>query len=403
MKIKKLNISYVLLLSSLLISLFSYEVHLFKFYKITQFLSSGFLVVHLLLYLKNEKAKHWLLRQNKQFLTLIVMFFLMVSNTIMGYIYYGYNTVISILNVIVLFITCVELFYVIPNLILSDINFKKILKKTILLFGFLLATFSCLLHFNGNKLFGYTLENYRNASFYYDPNFCATMLGSMFIIISILEYKKILKILLLCLFGFAIYLTGSRGALLSIIVAYCLYFLIFSKIKLHKKILLSIILAISIYYVFQFLYNSNYFRLYQGDNARSLMSIYAVRMAFKSPIFGYGYQAIRGALVDVTGLASTHNSYIDYLFGYGVPTFLLYFIFLSCIMLKSIKYIVGKKRKLIILALFMLINANSILYSFGGVGGVSYIFTVLLGVLNLYAKNFKNKKQANENGGLNED
>lgn len=402
MKKRIMNASCILLTISVLISMFSYEVHLFKFYKVAQFLSSGFLILHLVLFLKNENKRHWLLKQNKQLLLLIVMFFLMISNTIMGYIYYGYNSIISILNVIVLFITCIELFYVVPNMIVTDRKFAKFFRNSILIFGIFLAVFSCLLHFSGNKLCGYTLQNYRNASFYYDPNFCATMLGTVFIIASIQKYNKATKTLLLCLLAFAIYLTGSRGALLSITVAYCLYFLIFSKIKWYKKILLGIILAVTIYYAFQFLYSSDYLRLYQGDNARSFMITYAVEMAFKSPVFGYGYQAIGEALTSVTGLASTHNSYIDYLFGYGIPTFLLYFGFLTSIMLNSIRYIIGENRSLIILALFMLINANTILYSFGGVGGVSYIFTVSLGLLNLYSKSARNEKKVIESGGTNE-
>lgn len=403
MKKTIINISCVLLIASVLISMFSYEVHLFKLYKISQLLSSGLLILHLVLFFRNENKKHWLLRQNKQLLLLIVLFFLMISNTIMGYIYYGYNSIMSILNVVVLFFTCIELFYVVPYMIITDERFATSFKNAILIFGIVLAIFSCLLHFNGNKLLGYTLQNYRNASFYYDPNFCATMLGTFFIVVSIQNYNKLAKVLLLCLFAFAIYLTGSRGALLSITVAYCAYFMIFSKMKSYKKVLLGIILALIIYYAFQFLYNSDYFRLYQGDNARSFMITYAIGMAFKSPLFGYGYQAIGEALTNVTGLASTHNSYIDYLFGYGIPTFLLYFGFLTSIMLKSIKYIVGENRRLIVLALFMLVNANTILYSFGGVGGVSYIFTVSLGLLNIYSTNMKNEKLNVKSGDYSED
>lgn len=222
----------------------------------------------------------------------------------------------------------------------------------------------------------------RNASILYDANFCANILGCGFTLLIIdRKIEGFKKIAYLMLLTYAIYRTGSRGTLLSLVVCIFMYVIIFSKLKIYKKISLIIIMIIISIYVYGYLDSVDFFRTYQGSNYRGEMWQWAAKMIMKSPFVGYGYASVGNLLLEAGFVnTSTHNSLLDFAFSYGIPATIVYFVILSKALYNGAK---NGDRRLFLTMLFMLINSNTILYSFGGVGLSSILFTILLGDLNM--------------------
>ena len=123
----------------------------------------------------------------------------------------------------------------------------------------------------------------------------------------------------------------------------------------------------------------NFFRTYQGTGGRSEMIEYAFQKIKESPLYGFGYGSTTSILKSGGfGNASTHNSLADYMLRFGIPCLIIY-----CIIIFE-AYVMGasKKKKVYInlMTIFLFLNMNTILYSFGGVGFPSIMFTMFLGI-----------------------
>jgi len=174
--------------------------------------------------------------------------------------------------------------------------------------------------------------------------------------------NKYLKIIIACFIGFAVFLTGSRGTLLAIIAAIFLYILIYKKMKISKKLLLIILFCVIVYVGTNFLNSIDFFRTYQGSNKRLEMWSFTMEYIMKNPLVGYGYQSISTFLHNYNFTnASTHNSFVDFAFAYGIPCFMLFLFLLVSTLFSATKIKNEENNKYIMTTLFAIINANTIL------------------------------------------
>lgn len=216
----------------------------------------------------------------------------------------------------------------------------------------------------------------RNSSIFFDPNYASALYGlsALLIYSKIVEFNRILFIppLVACL-----YLTNSRGGLLSLILSIAFFHLI--KAKLSFKIYLMLVFFILCYIAysnFQILIEllETYFRFNQGFNDRDEVWKLVINYSLTNfhPI-GIG----EGGLISYIrsqgfGLASTHNYFIDYLAKYGI------FFFCFNIFILSVLYYRKIYENSILPLTFILIISNSINISFGGVSPLSLVLTMIL-------------------------
>ena len=115
MKIKLKHFYYVMISVVLILSLLSYEVHLYKYYTISQLFISSFLLLLMLVFLKYEKEyKNIFWEQINKYTIIVPMFIFMIVSTIVGLLAYGYNTPVSVVSVAAMFICSYCLFFIIP-------------------------------------------------------------------------------------------------------------------------------------------------------------------------------------------------------------------------------------------------------------------------------------------------
>lgn len=384
MKIKLKHFYYFIITVVLIISLLSYEVHLYKYYTISQFLISSFLLLLMLIFFKYEKEYKIIFREQlKKYIVIMPMFIFMIVSTIVGLVAYGYNTPVSVVSVAAMVICSYSLFFIIPIICTKYPEIKETIFSIINIFCLFLIFIGIIIYFKGEFL-SYTCVYGRAASIYTDPNFLAMVLTTnMF-----LNFRKrtnfMLKLLIVILTIIMIVFTGSRGALVGIMITIVFYILIFSKHHMVKKILISSILFVISMGLLNYLIEINFFRLYQGSNGRIEMIISTLGEIKKSPIIGYGYASIGKYLIELGyPNVSTHNSFVDFAYSFGIITTLMYISFLGKVIIKNLKD--KNKINYMCTICFMIFNMNTILYNFGGVGISSLLFTLVLGFLN-YSK-----------------
>lgn len=377
-------------------SLISYEKNLYKYYSIFQIVILAITFLFLLLFLKYERElineKFTKLKNNKTILIIFLMLFFMILHTTIASLRV-YASIKGIVSVCGMVISGTVLYLLIPLLDVKYNNIKKNILATLNWFCMILVFMGLLIYFKKN-IFGYSLIYGRVASIYYDANFLAMVLAinTIFIIFNN-KMLKMYKLFFVPLSIFVIVLTGSRGTLLGLLISIIIYLFFFSKLKLEKKIIFISFFLLAAYIFVDYLNSLDFFRLYQGSNGRVEMIKYAIEMIKKSPIIGYGYSNISTYLTN-SGFqnVSTHNSFVDFFFSFGVlPTFLFIIVIINSVVnaLKS-----KKNPEMITALIFMLFNMNTILYNFGGVGISSLLFTVVLGFINIY--NMKEYKHENK-------
>lgn len=395
--IKKEKI-YILLISlMMIISTLSYGVHIYHlYYKYFQVIISLLIIFTMFIFLKfdNSLKKETSKKIFDQFY-IILMLLLMVGNTIFGYLIYKYNYPFSIISTILFAICALAEFYAMPAICNKN---KKIENKIISIFirlCLILSLTSIFIELSNGKFLTYKFVSYRNASVFYDPNFAAMIFGTcFFILLKNNNIKnKLLKFIYLTLIGITIFLTGSRGTMVSIIMTIFIYIFIYNKMKFGKKMFVGILFCIVAFLFIRHLFFIDFFRIYQGSNYRIDMWVLTIKEIIRQPLFGHGYEAIK-TFLNTNGYmyASTHNSYIDFAFAYGLPCFLLYIYLIISLLIRAIKSKKTISEKYILVMLFSMINANTILYSFGGVGISSVLFTFSLGMVNYSLEEIKEKK-----------
>ena len=387
MKIKLKHFYYVMISVVLILSLLSYEVHLYKYYTISQLFISSFLLLLMLVFLKYEKEyKNIFWEQINKYTIIVPMFIFMIVSTIVGLLAYGYNTPVSVVSVAAMFICSYCLFFIIPIICTKYPGIKETILNIINFFCLFLIAIGIIIYFKGEFL-SYTNVYGRAASIYADPNFLAMVLTTnMF-----LNFRKgthfILKLSIVILSVVMIIFTGSRGTLVGIMITIVFYILIFSKQRMIKKVFISVFLFAVSLSLLNYLVEIDFFRLYQGSNGRFEMIISALEAIKESPIIGYGYASI-GKFLIALGYSnvSTHNSFVDFAYSFGIITSLMYIYFLGKVIIINIKD--KNKINYMCTICYMIFNMNTILYNFGGVGISSLLFTLVLGLLN-YSKDKK--------------
>ena len=376
--IKKGKIYNTVFMLAMMLSSLGYESHLFDFYSYIQILVS-FLFLLLFIGYSYENGR-LSIKGNRLLYAMLTM---MVINSTIASLIYNENSISNALSVPLMFFTGITMYVVIPKLMDKYKKIELSLMNYMSLFCFVLALLSIVMEINGGSfLVWHKPYLTRTASIYYDANFYANIIGCGFSIVAVRnDVNKKIKFLVLSVIAYSIYLSGSRGTLLSLALAIFLYIVIFSNLKIYKKIIILFLFLIAGIQGYMYLDSADYFRTYQGSNNRLDMWEWAFEKIISSPIIGYGYGSI-ATLLSSSGFtnASTHNSFVDYAFSYGLICLIIYLYLIFKIIYRSIRNkLVGP---ILLAVLFMLFNSNTILYSFGGVGFSSIILTVFLGVLN---------------------
>ena len=380
--IRKGKMYNMIFMSSVILSSLGYESHLFNYYSYIQVAVSSLCILLLVLYMYEDSKLD--IKGNK---LLYIMLFLMIINSTTASIIYNKNTFSNIFSVPVILLIGILMYVIIPKLMYKYNNIMVSFTNYITYFCFGLALLSIIMELNGGSfLIWQKPYSTRTASIYYDPNFYANIIGCGFALIVIrndLSWKT--KIIYLITIGYSLYLTGSRGTLLSLIFSILLYIIFFSNLKKLQKLSLLSILTCLVAKAYIYLDSTDYFRLFQGSNNRLEMWDWALNQILESPFIGYGYGSIGMFLSnnEFTN-ASTHNSFVDYAFSYGLICTILYLYLIIKIIYKA--FINRASGPILVAVLFMLINSNTILYSFGGVGFSSILLTIFLGILNFNDK-----------------
>ena len=192
---------------------------------------------------------------------------LVLMSTLVASIKYGLISFGGLFNVVATIISLYIFYLFIPVLIYEDLD-KWIIKliKLITLFSLI----SILIKINGNFI-GYTETHYKRiSSIFFDPNYFGTM-ASIGFMLSINRSKKFKVMGIINLI--ALYLSGSRAAMLSLIFVIVVFFFYNKKIK-YKDIFKLLLLAIILYFSINILVDVNFFRIYQGLSSRDFLGNY---------------------------------------------------------------------------------------------------------------------------------
>jgi O-antigen ligase len=238
--------------------------------------------------------------------------------------------------------------------------------------------------FSGIAMFVYTLINFKDflegeygrftITEENDPNNqAALLLLPLFITIGRFLVssgtKKIPYLLIAGMIAFCIFITGSRGALLGIIIGLSFLLFISYKGKAKFRAILSSFIFIGIaVLVINFLPDSIASRLFDEESYTTDITAYGSRSdiwekAFtyiipNMPFWGYGSGTAPHIMAGVYGkLTGTHNTYLNMLIEYGILGIPLFFCFLYSIyklIMKSNKvYYIGAFVAMLIIIIFL--------------------------------------------------
>ena len=375
MKIKR-NIFFMgLLFLIILISYLSFEIHLYeKYYKMIQMTIFSLILICFLYMIEEDKMiKLYIknIKRNKSILLLsMIMSITMLINGL-------YNYKITLFNCITVFsftFNMVFFYILLPvKLYESENNIERLI-KFITIISTILSIISIIIYLRGSFL-AYKLFYNRSSSIFFDPNFFAVLAAAP-IFINIESNKKWI-ISSISLFG--VFTAGSRGTLISVICTLVLYYTLFFKTKPIRKMLIVIVVLCVLICSISYLLVIDFFRISQGSNGRIEMLKYAIELIHNKPILGYGYATIENMLneADFTN-SSTHNSIADFTISFGLIATILYLYIIIKSIYSGIKN--NNSWNIVTYAILLIINMNTIVYSFGGLGITSMLFTMFLGL-----------------------
>lgn len=351
--LKSLSINNFLILCFLILGVLAYEIHLYDFYFLISGLSFAFLIIFFVV--KDKKIINFSL-----FWFIILLFYylsyfvsILLNNDLMG----AFRVVISILVVLICF--CI---FDYTSLILKNLLF--------ILLPILLITY--LIQFTNLVFPFWDFTFYRNSSIFFDPNFASVFLGLGALIALTINNKNKISIILFLLFSIGTFLTFSKAAIIALILSVSTFFL--RRLSPLYSISILTFLSFILYFLFLVL-DLTMFRVEQGLNERDNLWRFVFDYVFNNQnLFGIGYSNIKDVLA-FNGFknSSTHNYYFDILLTYGLLAFIFNIIFsLSVILVMFIKNSIYLP-----LFIFLFIQSNAILISFGGIGLLSVIITLL--------------------------
>lgn len=271
------------------------------------------------------------------------------------------------------FLTLLTLFFV--SKFIDNDYYRTNFFKIFCLFGIALSLISFLINF---EFLNFWIKPYdRNSSIFFDPNFAAAIIGSSFFCILIYIKNKFLKFLMCFIVFFALFLTYSKGAIFSLIFAMLVS--ASRQLKVYYSVPILILISLSTFFVLNNI-NLDMFRAEQAFNNRDLMWKFVVNEVFiHQNFFGFGEEGLANTLVD-NGLVnrSTHNAFIDVLGKYGVLSLFIYLFLFFYVLFKGFL----NNDQHLSLFIFLAIMSNSITYSFGGLGFLSILVTIVLFVIS---------------------
>lgn len=382
MKIKIEKILFVVLCLIVFFSVMSCEKYMHSnMYTVMQCIVIVISVIFFVIFYKlNSNIKDIMKYNMEKNWYVILLFVLMTISSCITAIYSSYLK--GILYTIVFFLIMIVLGFVVPTFLNVFDKYTEKFILYIVFFTTILSILAIYIYYVGN-IHIYSLVYGRAASILFDPNFFATFVA-VGIIGSCYIKNKFYKIISIMIQILAVILSGSRGTLLSLAISAIIFFLIKGKKVSLKTILILLLMLIVLYIGIGYLENIGFFREHQGTNGRMEMIEYFVEQIKSRPIFGYGYSTAQ-LLLESNNFknASSHNSLIDYIIGYGLPCGILF----VYVLIKSITKGFKKENKIIfIMNILLILNSNTILYNIGGVGMCSSLWTIFLG-MNIFEKN----------------
>jgi O-antigen ligase len=374
-KAKSASINNILIYVLIILSFASYEYSIYRSYYqfvIALVLSIGALVI--LVNIQDHVIISKFIRALKTNWIVHLLSIALMISTLIASLRYSIITFSGLFSV-VLTIFSIYIYYLFMPIVMVNIEHK--ITKLVHLITFF-SIIGIVIFLRGSFI-NYSFIYSRVASIFFDSNYFGT-LCSIGVVLSINKKGRFRIITLINLVG--LYLSGSRGAMISLLVTLVLSYFYKKKIRI-KSLLLFSVLGIVIYYFMIFLYNSNFFRVYQGLSHRDQLWKIALSLITKEPLSGYGYGSV-STMMRMQGAlnGSSHNAFLDYILMYGIPVFFLNVIIIIKSLYNGVKNEVPKEFLMVIFVL--IINSNTISINLGGLGATSLLLTIFLGLCNTH-------------------
>lgn len=368
MKLKSLTLTQTSLLILSFLSLMSYEAHInkaagVKFNQI--FLLATFFIVLIIRRFKIYKVQN----------TLTIIFSLMILYSLfslLGRLLTGIsNSPFELIKNCLLLLNVAAI-----TTLFSQKNTEDFFK-----YSFYLIVISSIISIP-IILFGHFIvwhkQNLRLLSIFQDPNYYGALIGFA-LLYGILLWNtnnKLIKYGIITLLSLNLFMTFSKGALISLLVS--LSYISYKKFPIKTTIVaitsgLMVLSLINI--ILEKLRIIKLLRVEMGLNRRGLYWQTATERIKENPILGYGTENVKNEILSL-GYTNTsfHNYYIEQTYVNGLP-FLIGIITLLVITLLKLN---KSDYRFCALLLYLAVAANNFSYSIGGIGFLSILFTFVV-------------------------
>lgn len=347
------SIQNIFLYLFLVIGVIAYEVNLYDFYFYVCALSFFCLIVFSMLVGKKyfDISIFWWLLLLFYFISYFISIFYNADSTGL------FRIIVSLLVVFVCFY-------------ISDYTANILKKLCVILIPVLLVSF--LIQFTTVLSNFWDFIYSRNSSIFFDPNFASAFLGLGALICLCLHKDLRYRFFLFLLFSVGLFLTFSKTAIVALAFSVLIHF--FRRLSLIYSTPLILISIISLYFISSTL-DLTLFRMDQGFNERDRLWSFVFDYVINNQnLFGVGSSEAT-QILSFNGFknSSTHNYYFDTLLMYGLLPFIFNLFF--CFFVIFLMFI--RNSVYLPIFVFLFIQSNGILISFGGISLLSVILTLL--------------------------
>ncbi|WP_296238881.1 hypothetical protein [Psychrobacter sp. UBA5136] len=349
----KTTVRSLIIMIILTIGVAAYEIHLYDYYFIISLIFFCFLSFFLLF---NKSASFYVK-------PIWLVFYLFYIVTYITSIIYNLD-----------FLGAGRLMVTIPATIifLLGVSYIDLIFKSLIIVLLPIPAITFLIQFTNYIDMYWSFTLLRNSSIFFDPNFASVFLG-LGGLASIVYIKNIkLSYLLFLYFSLASFFTFSKAGIIALLLSLTIYFV--RRFNPIYSIVAILGLTSVLFYVY-FNIDLNMFRFEQGLNERDNLWRFVVDNIFiNQNLFGVGVDEMGSVLIrNNFSNVSTHNYYFDTLLTYGLLPF-----FLNIILVISVLYSMFlKNSKYLPIFLFLVIQSNAVLISFGGISLLSALLTIL--------------------------
>jgi O-antigen ligase len=231
---------------------------------------------------------------------------------------------------------------------------------------------------------------FRSASIFFDPNYFGVI--SAIGVIILFSQKGLHNKFFFFINILALYFSGSRSAMLGLIFVIVLYLLVLSGSKISKR---TKVIGTTVLSIFILIFSiSGFFRFEYGLSGRTGLWVKAIKYIKSSPLYGHGEGSLPRLLEsEKISHTSFHNYFLDNAVMYGVPIIIVIISIFLIILIKGFIHNVSPVILQVILLLFF--NMFFITISLGGLGAISLIFSIFLGICNYRSNIFSYNKKFN--------